>query len=107
MIGVALLVAHPRRRRRRRSALGFLLGAAVRRRRARAALWVPSARARRASTDSRLRPRDRSGSPALFAVVYTLLASAIYFSLGVVADHALGLTPFVFLAGGLFFVLRR
>ena len=37
-----------------------------------------------------LRPRARLGSPALFAIIYTLLASAIYFSLGVVADHALG-----------------
>ena len=56
-----------------------------------------------------LRGRDlvrRSlGSPALFAIVYTSVASAIYFSLGVVADHALGLTPFVFFAAGLFFVL--
>ncbi len=45
------------------------------------------------------------GSPALFAIVYTSVASAIYFSLGVVADHALGLTPLVYLAAGLFFVL--
>jgi APA family basic amino acid/polyamine antiporter len=45
------------------------------------------------------------GSPALFAIVYTSVASAIYFSMGVVADHALGLTPFVFFAAGLFFVL--
>ena len=41
----------------------------------------------------------------LFAIVYTSIASAIYFSLGVVADHALGLTPVVFLVAGLFFVL--
>ncbi len=45
------------------------------------------------------------GSPALFAIVYTSVASAIYFSLAVVADHALGLTPFVFLLAGLFFAL--
>jgi basic amino acid/polyamine antiporter, APA family len=45
------------------------------------------------------------GSPTLFAIVYTSLASAIYFSLGVVADHALAVTPFVFLAAALFFVL--
>lgn len=45
------------------------------------------------------------GQPALFAIVYTALASAIYFSLGVVADHALGLTPLVFLIAGLFFAL--
>jgi len=45
------------------------------------------------------------GSPALFVVIYTSLASAIYFSLGVVADHALGLTPLVFLGAGLLFAL--
>ena len=45
------------------------------------------------------------GSPTLFAIVYTSVASAIYFSVGVVAGHALGLTPFVFLAAGLYFVL--
>jgi APA family basic amino acid/polyamine antiporter len=45
------------------------------------------------------------GQPALFAIVYTAVASSIYFSLGVVADHALGLTPVVFLVAGLFFAL--
>jgi basic amino acid/polyamine antiporter, APA family len=45
------------------------------------------------------------GSPALFAIVWTGLAGSLYFSLGVVADHALGLTPVVFLAAGVFFVL--
>jgi basic amino acid/polyamine antiporter, APA family len=43
------------------------------------------------------------GSPILFAIVYTSLASAVFFSLGVVADNALGLTPLVFLiAAGVF-----
>lgn len=45
------------------------------------------------------------GSPALFAIVYTSVASALYFVLGVVAGNALGLTPVVFLLAGLFFVL--
>ena len=45
------------------------------------------------------------GSPALFAIVYTSVASAVYFALGVIAEHALGLTPFVFLAAGVFFLL--
>src|SRR4051812_10483367 len=49
--------------------------------------------------------RHTLGSPTLFAIVYTSVASAIYFSVGVVAGHALGLTPFVFLAAGLYFVL--
>ncbi len=41
----------------------------------------------------------------LFAIVYAAVASSIYFSLGVIADHALGLTPFVFLLAGVFFLL--
>lgn len=45
------------------------------------------------------------GSPQLFVVIYTLLASAIYFSLGVAADHAFTLTPLVYLLGGVFFLL--
>jgi APA family basic amino acid/polyamine antiporter len=62
--------------------------------------------------ESRLSPLDarqigrRSlGSPQLFAIIWTSLASAIYFSLGAIAGHALGLTPLVFLLSGLFFVL--
>jgi basic amino acid/polyamine antiporter, APA family len=43
--------------------------------------------------------------PALFAIIYTSVASAIYFSLGVVAQRALGLTPIVYLLAGVFFVL--
>jgi APA family basic amino acid/polyamine antiporter len=49
--------------------------------------------------------RQSIGSPILFAVVYASLASAVYFSLGVVAGHALGLTPLVFLAAALMFGL--
>jgi APA family basic amino acid/polyamine antiporter len=49
--------------------------------------------------------RKGLGSPTLFAIVYTSVASSIYFALGVVADHALALTPFVFLAAALFFLL--
>ena len=45
------------------------------------------------------------GSPMLFSVVYTVIASAIYICLGVVAGYALGFTPVVFFAGGLMFVL--
>ncbi|HWI07850.1 MAG TPA: amino acid permease [Solirubrobacteraceae bacterium] len=45
------------------------------------------------------------GSPALFAIVWTSLASAVYFSLGVVAENALGLTPLVFLGAAVFFAL--
>ncbi len=45
------------------------------------------------------------GSPVLFAVVYAALAAGLYFSLGVVADHALGLTPLIFLIAALLFAL--
>jgi amino acid transporter len=45
---------------------------------------------------SRSTLRRSLGSPVLFAIVWTPLASAVYFSLGVVSDHALGLTPLVF-----------
>jgi basic amino acid/polyamine antiporter, APA family len=54
---------------------------------------------------SRVIMRRSIGSPILFVIVYTSLASAIYFSLGVIAGHALGLTPLVFLLAALFFAL--
>ncbi len=54
---------------------------------------------------SRMMLRRSIGSPILFTVVYSSLASAIYFSLGVIAGHALGLTPLVFLLAALFFTL--
>jgi APA family basic amino acid/polyamine antiporter len=61
--------------------------------------------------DSRLQERSiatlrRSvGSPLLFSIVYTPLASALYFSLGVIAGHALGLTPLVFVIAALVFTV--
>jgi APA family basic amino acid/polyamine antiporter len=42
---------------------------------------------------------------ALFAVVYATSVSSVYFALGVVAHHANGLTPEVFVAAGIFFQL--
>jgi APA family basic amino acid/polyamine antiporter len=54
---------------------------------------------------SRVIVKRSIGSPRLFAIVYTSLASAIYFSLGAIAGHALGLTPLVFLLAALFFAL--
>jgi basic amino acid/polyamine antiporter, APA family len=59
----------------------------------------------RAGTRRRVILRQSIGSPMLFTVVYASLASAIYFSLGVVAGHALGLTPVVFLVAALIFGL--
>jgi basic amino acid/polyamine antiporter, APA family len=49
--------------------------------------------------------RRALGAPILFSIIYTSVASGIYFSLGVVADRALGLTPVVYFIAGLFFVL--
>jgi APA family basic amino acid/polyamine antiporter len=43
------------------------------------------------------------GVLSLFATAYGNVGSSIYYALGLVASHALGLTPLVFLfAGGLF-----
>jgi APA family basic amino acid/polyamine antiporter len=43
------------------------------------------------------------GVPGLFATAYGNVGSSIYYALGLVAAHALGLTPLVFIfAGGLF-----
>jgi APA family basic amino acid/polyamine antiporter len=75
---------------------------------------TPAAREGREGRDGRLHAAELSegarttlrhslGSPILFAVVYTSLASAVFFSLGVVADHALGLTPAVFLIAAVMF----
>jgi APA family basic amino acid/polyamine antiporter len=49
--------------------------------------------------------RRSIGSPILFTIVYSSLASAIYFSLGVISGHALGLTPLVFLIAAVLFSL--
>jgi basic amino acid/polyamine antiporter, APA family len=49
--------------------------------------------------------RRSVGSPLLFAIVYTPLASAVYFALGVISGHALGLTPLVFLVAAILFGL--
>ncbi len=45
------------------------------------------------------------GVPWLFAAAYSAVGFSIYFALGVVADRGLGLTPLIFLASGLLFVL--
>jgi APA family basic amino acid/polyamine antiporter len=56
---------------------------------------------------SRLEPllRRGVGVPGLFVAVYSAVGFSIYFALGVVADRGLGLTPLIFLAAGLMFVL--
>ncbi len=56
---------------------------------------------------SRLEPllQRGLGVPGVFIAVYSAVGFSIYFSLGVVADRGLGLTPLIFLAAGLLFVL--
>jgi APA family basic amino acid/polyamine antiporter len=49
--------------------------------------------------------REFLGVPWLFAVAYAAVGFSLYFAIGVVADLGLGLTPLVFLAAGLLFVL--
>ncbi|MDQ2675838.1 MAG: amino acid permease, partial [Actinomycetota bacterium] len=46
-----------------------------------------------------------SGGAMIFAVAYSAVGFSLYFSLGVVADYGLGLTPLLFLGAGLMFVL--
>jgi basic amino acid/polyamine antiporter, APA family len=45
------------------------------------------------------------GEPALFAITLSAIVSSIFFSVGVVAGDALGLTPIVFLISAGFFVI--
>ncbi len=45
------------------------------------------------------------GVPSIFVAAYSAVGFSIYFALGVVADRGLGLTPLIFLASGLLFVL--
>ncbi len=70
---------------------------------------APPAAHERASTElaasARVIARRSIGSPILFTIVYSSLGSAIYFSLGVIAGHALGLTPLVFLISAVLFTL--
>jgi APA family basic amino acid/polyamine antiporter len=54
---------------------------------------------------ARVIARRSIGSPILFTIVYSSLASAIYFSLGVIAGHALGLTPLVFLIAAVLYTV--
>ena len=55
--------------------------------------------------EARLRVARSLGSTALAAIGMSAIGASIYFVLGVVADRALGLTPFVFGLAGVFFVI--
>ncbi len=52
-----------------------------------------------------MRGRRLVGVPFLFAIASSAVGFSIYFSIGVVADRGLGLTPVIFLAAGLMFAL--
>jgi len=73
--------------------------------RAREGLKRSSDGLRRGSERARVLIAHRLGEPALFAITLSTVVSAILVSLGVVADRALGLTPLVFLLGGIFFAV--
>ena len=45
------------------------------------------------------------GVPWLWAVAHSAVAFSVYYSLGVVADNALALTPVVFAVAGLIYVV--
>jgi basic amino acid/polyamine antiporter, APA family len=49
--------------------------------------------------------RRSVGVPGLFATAYGNVGSSIYYALGLVAAHALGLTPLVFMLAGILFAL--
>ena len=46
------------------------------------------------------------GVPLLFAVAYSAVGFSLYFSLGLVAERGLGLTPLIFLGVGVVFLLN-
>ena len=52
-----------------------------------------------------MRTRTLLGVPLLFAVASSAVGFSLYFSIGVVAERGLGLTPLIFLAAGLLFAL--
>jgi APA family basic amino acid/polyamine antiporter len=52
----------------------------------------------------RFGPMSTIGAGALFMVVYIAAASSLYFALGLIAEQSLAMTPFVMVAGGVFFV---
>ena len=45
------------------------------------------------------------GTPAIYAIAVSAIGASIYITLGIVAKEALGLTPFAYLAAGIFFVV--
>ena len=52
-----------------------------------------------------MRARQLMGVPFLYAVAASAVGFSIYFSIGVVADRGLGLTPLIFLGAGVLFAI--
>jgi len=52
-----------------------------------------------------VRARQLLGVPFLYAIAASTVGFSIYFSIGVVADRGLGLTPVIFLGAGLLFAI--
>ena len=101
LLGAGRLWLRSRARRRgavSRSGRGGVAGSAQMSGRAREGL-------KRGSERARVLAARTLGEPALFAITLSAVASAIFFSLGVVANGALGLTPVVFLLAGVFFAV--
>ena len=73
--------------------------------RAREGIRRSSAGLRRGSERARVAISHTLGEPALFAILLSALVSAIFFTLGAVAEDALGLTPLIYLLAGAFFVV--
>jgi basic amino acid/polyamine antiporter, APA family len=73
--------------------------------RARESIRRSSEGLKRGSERARVIISHTLGEPALFAITLSTVVSAIFFSLGVVAGRALGLTPLVFLLAGIFFAV--
>jgi APA family basic amino acid/polyamine antiporter len=72
--------------------------------RAREGLRRSSEGLRRGSERARVLIAHSLGEPALFAILLSALVSATFFTLGVVAEDALGLSPLVYLLAAVFFV---
>ena len=52
-----------------------------------------------------MRARQLLGVPFLYAIAASAVGFSIYFSIGVVADRGLGLTPVIFLGAGILFAI--
>ena len=109
-LALGVVLGHDAGAARRRPALarprrGAVSGGGGAGGRAREALRHRSEGLRRGSERAGAMISHTLGEPALFAITLSSVVAAIFFSLGVVAGRALGLTPLVFLLAGIFFAV--